>query len=202
MSSRLMDPAALRIIHYPHPTLRRASKAIKRVDGELVSLVHRMVKLMHEADGLGLAANQVNLPFRLFVANLKSVTNEDADLVFINPVISRPKGRAEMSEGCLSFPELYAPVTRAKQVHIQAFTLEGKEINTVLEGLAARVVQHETDHLDGIVFPDRMTPEAQRDIEAELDEFRLEFESERRNGKIPDDQELEAQLIEWENRYC
>jgi len=202
MATRLVDPTTLRIIHYPHPTLRRPSKTVKRVDEDLVTVVRRMFDLMYAADGLGLAANQVNLPGRLFIVNLRAITKEDKEMVFINPVISRPKGHEEGSEGCLSFPDLYAPVNRAKQIHIQAFTLDGDEINGEMDGFFARVIQHETDHLDGIVFPDRMMPDARLEIDDDLEAFECEFRNDRRSGVIPDTQTIENELLRWENHYC
>lgn len=202
MANPLIDPAALRIIHFPHPTLRRCSKPVKRVDAELVAVVRRMFELMDEADGLGLAANQVNLPLRFFIANLKEVTGEDEEVVFINPVLSHRKGREVASEGCLSFPKLFANVMRPKQVRIQAYSLDGREINLELDGLFARVVQHETDHLDGVVFPDRMTPDVKEEVESDLSSFAAQFAQGRADGTVPPDDEIEAQLLEWEHRYC
>ena len=112
---------------------------------------------MYAARGVGLAANQVDLPLRFFIANPKGDPDEGEELVFINPVLSRPKGLEEADEGCLSFPELYGPVTRPKRIHVQAYGLDGKEISADLEGFLSRVVQHETDHLDGVLFTDRMS---------------------------------------------
>lgn len=202
MASQLTDLSTLQIIQYPHSTLQRPSKSIKRVDENLHAIVRRMFDLMYEADGLGLAANQVNLPLRLFIVNLQAVTNEDKEVVLINPVISRPKGHEEGSEGCLSFPDLYAKVNRAKQIHIQAYTLDGDEINQDVDGFFARVIQHETDHLDGIVFPDRMTPVARQEIEVDLEEFELEFRNALKCGVPLDHQRLEAELVQCEARYC
>ena len=102
----------MEIVHYPHPTLRHQSKPVRRVDTELREIVREMFRLMYEAEGVGLAANQVDLPLRLFVVNLGTERGEDKELVFINPVISGPKGNDEAEEGCLSIPKVYAPVRR------------------------------------------------------------------------------------------
>ncbi len=99
----------MRIIQFPHPTLRRVSKPLRRVDDELRHIVREMFDLMYEAKGIGLAANQVDLPYQLFVLNLSGDPAEpDAEQVFLNPVLSQPKGTAEAEEGCLSLPGLYA----------------------------------------------------------------------------------------------
>lgn len=192
----------MEILTYPHPTLRHKSKPIKRVDAQLRSVVRQMFDLMYEARGVGLAANQVDLPIRLFVLNLDSDPEQGEELVFINPVVSRPKGSEEAEEGCLSLPEMYGPVTRPKQVRINAFGLGGSEFNADVEGLFARVVQHETDHLDGVLFVDRMSETAKVDVAETLDEFETVFASRRGTGGIDTDAEIAARLAEWERRYC
>src|SRR5699024_2395218 len=121
-------------------------------------LVREMFDQMYQAKGIGLAANQVDMPLRLFVVNLESNPTEGEELVFINPVITRPKGSDEAEEGCLSLPGVYGNVVRPKQVRINAYTLEGKEIDAEVTGLFARCVQHELDHLDGVLFTDRVAP--------------------------------------------
>lgn len=100
----------MKIITYPHPTLRRVAKPVRRVDAELKRIVREMFDLMYEAKGIGLAANQVDMPIRLFIVNLEAEAGKGEELVFINPVLSRPKGSDEAEEGCLSLPGLYGPV--------------------------------------------------------------------------------------------
>ena len=153
--------SSLQIVPYPHPTLRHKSKPVRRVDAELVRIVRKMFGLMYEHNGIGLAANQVDLPLRLFIVNLSAKPDEGEEFVFINPVLSKPKGNEESEEGCLSFPELYGPVTRPKLITVHAYNLRGEEVRSNLNGMLARVVQHEYDHLDGVVFVDRMTPTAE-----------------------------------------
>src|SRR5205085_1806900 len=104
----------LKIITYPHPTLRYVAKPIRRVDADLRKIVQEMFSLMYESKGIGLAAPQVALPLRLFLINLAGKQGEGEELVFINPVISHPKGSDEAEEGCLSLPGLYGPVIRPK----------------------------------------------------------------------------------------
>lgn len=192
----------MQIVSYPHPTLRHKSRPIKRVNAELRQLVRKMFELMYEARGVGLAANQVDLPLRLFIVNLEAKAGAGDEIVFINPVISRAKGLEEKEEGCLSLPELYGPVKRPKQVRINAYGLDGQEIQADLTGLLARVVQHELDHLDGVLFVDRMSETHRLEILDELDEFETEFASQRAAGGIPSDEEIAQRLAEWEQKYC
>lgn len=192
----------MNIITYPHPTLRRVSRPLRRVDAELRKKIREMFELMYGAKGIGLAANQVDLPLRLFIVNLEAKP-EGEELVFINPVISLPRGGSEeMEEGCLSLPGLYGQVVRPKQVRINAYSLDGKEIQTDTTGLFAHCVQHELDHLDGVLFPDRMSPGARADIVEGLDEFEAEFKSRRETGGIPSDDEIAKQWAESESRYA
>jgi peptide deformylase len=192
----------LQIITYPHPTLRRVSKPLRRVDAELRKQIREMFDLMYAAKGIGLAANQVDLPLRLFIVNLTAKPNEGEELVFINPVISLPRGGSEESEeGCLSLPGLYGHVTRPRQVRINAYSLSGNEIVADATGLFARCVQHELDHLDGVLFPDRMSPTARADIEEELNVFETEFSSRRSTKAIPTDEEIARRWAELEGRY-
>ncbi len=145
----------LRVIQYPHPTLRHVSKPLKRVDAELRDMITRMFELMYQHNGVGLAANQVDLPYRFFLVNLKADPKTGEEMVLLNPVLSRRQGLAEAEEGCLSLPELYAPVKRAEKVVVDAYNLEGQPVRIEADGLMARVVQHETDHIDGRLFIDR-----------------------------------------------
>ena len=192
----------LEIINYPHPTLRFKSKPIKRVDAELKQIVGEMFDLMYAAKGIGLAANQVDLPIRLFIVNLAGERGEGEELVFINPVLRSPKGSDEADEGCLSLPEVYGPVKRPKEIKVNAYTLQGEEITADLSGMMARVVQHEFDHLDGVMFPDRMSDTARMNIADELEEFETVFQSRRELEQIPNDEQIFSRLQEWEQKYC
>lgn len=192
----------MQIIQYPHPTLRHKSKPLRRVDDELRGIVREMFKLMYEARGVGLAANQVDLPLRLFVVNLKADPAEGEELVFINPVISNPKGLDESEEGCLSLPGLYGQVRRPKQVRINAYTIDGQEISADATGLFARVVQHEYDHLDGVLFTDRLTETGRLAVRSALDEFEVVHQSRCDTGEIPTPEAQAASLAEWERKYC
>ncbi|HYO26113.1 MAG TPA: peptide deformylase [Lacipirellulaceae bacterium] len=192
---------SLSVIHYPHPTLRHVSRPLKRVDAELKRWIAQMFDLMYEFDGVGLAANQVDLPYRLFVANVEGDrTAADAECVFINPVILRSSGQAEREEGCLSIPGVYAPVQRKERVTVQAYNLAGEEVSGDFEGLFARVVQHEIDHLDGRLFIDRIAPLERADISGQLEEFELDFQSKRAVGEMPSDQQIAARIAELERQ--
>ena len=191
----------MRIINYPHPTLRRTSKLLKRVDAELHKLVREMFDLMYadEHCGIGLAANQVDLPYRLFVVNLTAdPALKDQEHVFINPLLSQPKGTAEAEEGCLSLPGLYAQVRRPERIKINAYNLAGLEVTYELDDLFARVVQHETDHLDGMLFIDRLSSTARLAVQEALDEFEELFAGQRQRGEIPGDEFILSRLAELE----
>lgn len=200
--SRLCDPTTLQIVQYPHPTLRHKSKPVRRVDSQLRDTVRRMFELMYEARGVGLAANQVDLPLRLFVLNTSGDPDEGTEQVFINPVLSRPKGLEEADEGCLSIPDVHGPVTRPKRIRVRAFGVDGQEVDTELEGLTARIIQHEVDHLDGVLFTDRLSTTSRLAVAEALDEFEREFVSRRQLGEIPSDAEIAQRLSDLERRYC
>jgi peptide deformylase len=172
---------------------------LRRVDAELRKIVAEMFDLMYEQEGVGLAANQVDLPYRLFVANPEG--NADAreeECVFINPVLSGGRGLEEDEEGCLSIPGIRAPVTRNATVKIQAYDLDGNEIMGELEGLTARIAQHEIDHLDGTLFIDRLGPAHAASIRDQLEEFELAFQSKLETRELPDAEHMASRLRELE----
>ncbi len=190
----------MQIIKYPHPTLRHKSKALKRVDRELKQIVAEMFDLMYSNQGVGLAANQVDLPYRLFVINVKGDPAEEEEAkVFINPVISRKSGSAEAQEGCLSFPDIWAPVRRPEKIVVSAYGLDGQEFTYEMDGLYARAVQHEIDHLDGVVFVDRLSQANQLAVREDLEELAREFESSQRLGAIGTNEQIAARLLELES---
>lgn len=192
------EPLVLRIVKYPHPVLRHKSKPLRRVDGELKNIIREMFDLMYAEKGLGLAANQVDLPYRMFILNLEGDPQKGEELVFLNPVISQRSGTTEAEEGCLSFPEIFAPVKRSEKLVLSAYDLSGKEINLQLSGLFARAVQHEYDHLDGVLFIDRLAPAVLLSIKQSLSELELEFQGDRERGVIPADPQIAARLTELE----
>ena len=192
----------MEIVQYPHPTLRYKSKPIIRVDRELKSLVREMFDLMYAAKGIGLAANQVDLPIQLFVVNLSGEPNEGEELVFLNPVLSSPKGSDEAEEGCLSIVGVNALVARPETIHVSAYDLSGNEISMNVSGMLSRAIQHETDHLEGVLFIDRISESSMKQVDSELQEFEIDFANQRSTGAIPDDQSILKRLAEIEAKYC
>ncbi len=189
----------MRIVKYPHPTLRHTSKPLRHVDAALKKMIAEMLELMYAEKGVGLAANQVDLPYRMFVLNVESdPTKKDQEFVFINPVISNRNGSEEGEEGCLSLPEIYAPVRRSEKIVVSAYNLSGEAVKYEATGLFARAVQHEFDHLDGKLFIDRLGPSSELAVKDDLDDLAAEFHGARQRGEIPDDAQIAARLAELE----
>lgn len=185
----------MEIVRYPHPALRWKSKLVSRIDAELRTTVRKMFELMYENSGVGLAANQVALPYRLFVVNVAADPQEkDAELVFINPEVVKRKGSVEGEEGCLSLPELFGQVRRAEEIVVEAFDLKGREFELTLNELPSRVVQHEYDHIEGILFIDRMSEAGRRELEPQLADFESHFRRLQKTGNYPADNEIEKKL--------
>jgi peptide deformylase len=133
----------MEIVHYPHPSLRWKSQPVREINAKLKSIVQEMFELMYEHKGIGLAANQVALPIRVFVLNPTGDEKEnDEELVFINPEILRKKGTIEGEEGCLSLPDVYGQVRRSEEILVSAFDLTGQEFRLELDDLLSRIVQH------------------------------------------------------------
>lgn len=150
-------PSKLRILHYPAEVLRRKALPVPVIDEEVRAIARRMIELMHEAEGVGLAAPQVGIPWRLFVTGGEAAGGEDA--VYINPRLGEHTGDLVASEeGCLSLPRIRAEIRRPPVVTITALDLEGREFTRTEEGFLGRVWQHEYDHLEGVLILDRMTP--------------------------------------------
>ncbi|MCS7306090.1 MAG: peptide deformylase [Thermoguttaceae bacterium] len=189
-----------RIVQYPHPALRHRCRPLRQVDAELWQMVAEMLELMYERDGVGLAANQVDLPYRLFVMNpTGDRTQKEQEFVLINPeILSRKGGMEEKEEGCLSLPGIFAPVRRSSKIVLAAYNLQGQEVKYEFEGLAARAAQHELDHLDGVLFIDRLRPACLAEIREKLLELEQEFRTNRRLGLIPDDAQIAARLAALE----
>lgn len=160
----------VQIVHWPDSVLTRGTKPVERVDDDLVDTVERMARLMVELRGVGLAAPQVGIAKRFM---LVCPTGELGDeRVVVNPEILRSEGDEEMEEGCLSFPGVYGAVRRATKVHVRYRDLAWAEKEMDLEGFVARIFQHEHDHLNGIVFIDRMSPADRLRLKPRLDELK------------------------------
>lgn len=192
----------LEVIYYPHPTLRYTSKPIKRVDADLRRIADEMLDLMYESRGVGLAANQVDLPLRMFVANPTGEKGSGEEFVVINPVVERPKGSESAEEGCLSIPGLHGEVIRPKSIRLSAYDIKGNPIDATVEGFLARIFLHEIDHLNGTLFIDRMNEHAVSELAPGLDELETDFRSKQSTGSVPGDDALIANLSKWVDKYA
>ena len=185
----------MQIVHYPHPALRFKSGDVTQIDDRFQATVRRMFELMYEANGIGLAANQVGLPLRFFIMNPSGDADvKEEEYVLINPVIRNRKGAVVGEEGCLSLPGVYGDVRRAEEIVVEAFDPTGQGIRATLEELPARIVQHEYDHIEGTLFIDRITEQQRRELEPKLNPFMDAFDSARTSGAVLDDAELQKQL--------
>jgi len=142
---------------YPDPLLRRPSEPVSSFDDELEGVARAMLARMHESNGVGLAAPQVGLQRRILVMNPSG--EEGDDRVLVNPEILERTGAETMhEEGCLSFPAVYAEIRRPDRCKVRFFSVDGVEHTEEFSGFSSRVVQHEYDHLEGVLLVDRMSP--------------------------------------------
>lgn len=146
--------AVLKVRKFPDKVLATRAREVTQITLEDKKLVRDMIDTMHAENGVGLAANQVGILKQIFVASPDLVKGNEQ--VYLNPAIVKKEGIIKEFEGCLSVPELYEPVKRAKRVWLKAMTLDGRKVEVKAEGLLARIFQHETDHLNGILFIDRL----------------------------------------------
>lgn len=162
------------IFIYGHPVLRKVAEDIDRDYPGLDKLIEDMFETMYNADGLGLAAPQIGKAVRIFVIDGKALAEDDPDLagfrkVFINAHITERSGEMELlSEGCLSIPNMREEVNRMGRIRIEYYDENWQFFDEVYEGFKARVIQHEYDHLDGIMFTDRVNPLRKRLIRGKL----------------------------------
>jgi len=196
------DIGTLKLVEYPHPALFRKSKPLLKIDEGIRDAIEQMFDIMYESQGVGLAANQVALPYRMFVINVTADPNAGEELVFLNPTLSRPRGTAIQEEGCLSLPGLRADVRRPERVVVDAWSLEGEPMHADLEGFLARVVQHEYDHLEGRLFTDRLPEAAGLEVKRELELFEDMFAGKQSRGELPDTDSLLARLDQLEAERC
>jgi peptide deformylase len=169
------------------------------IDNEIRRIVQEMLETMYAHRGLGLAAPQVAIPYQLFVMNPTGDANQrEQERVLINPVLDGHKGTIEAEEGCLSFPDLFQKVRRSKHVHVQAYDPLGKLIDENASDLVARILQHETDHLHGILFIDKFGPIARLASRDDLAHFERDFRKAQEHGDLGSDKVLmrDLQLLE------
>jgi len=179
----------LEIVKYGQPVLRKKGERIESITPEIKKLIADMFETMEANHGVGLAAQQVGHAVQLTVIDVRAVTDRPSTLelngaaaevaafmplVLINPEFT-PTGEAvKGGEGCLSFPEIFGEISRPGQVDVKALDARGKPIQFRCGGLLARAVQHETDHLNGILFIDRMDKKTKAEIQPELDDLQAE----------------------------
>lgn len=165
------------IVIYGHPILKKVAEEIEKDYPDLEKLIEDMFDTMHHAEGLGLAAPQIGKSIRIFVIDGEPVGEDEPELAgfkkaFINPhIIERTGDQLPMNEGCLSIPNLREEVKREAHVRIQYYDEKWEYHDDVYEGFKARVIQHEYDHLDGILFPDRLSPLRRRLIKGKLNDI-------------------------------
>jgi peptide deformylase len=185
----------LEIVNFPHPALRYSSRPVTEIDDGLRATVRAMFDLMYAAKGIGLAANQVALPFRFFVLNLTADPDQpDKELVFINPEIVKRHSSVEDEEGCLSLPGLYAKVRRARKIRVSAYDLHGNLVEHEADELFSRALQHETDHLAGKLFIDYLEPAVRHSVADKIRTFELAFRQAQSEGTILPDDDLIRRL--------
>jgi peptide deformylase len=179
----------LPIVKYGHPTLRQRGARVERVTPEIMALVSDMLETMHAASGIGLAAQQVDRALQVMVIDVREVKDRPSTLelngrqadvhsfmplALINPEIKPAGPPVAGAEGCLSFPEIFSDITRPEQIEVAGLDGRGEPIRFRCGGLLARAIQHENDHLQGILFVDRMPIEEKDKLKPELDQLMAE----------------------------
>ncbi|MCS7338664.1 MAG: peptide deformylase, partial [Verrucomicrobiae bacterium] len=188
----------LEVVKYGHPVLRTEGAKISAVTRELREFAQAMLDTMRAEKGIGLAAHQVGRPIQLAVIDVRGVTDRPSKLfingqevnvaahmpmVLINPELKLLGPEVAGAEGCLSFPEIYAEIVRAESLDVTALDLDGRRLEFSCSGLLARVIQHETDHLRGILFIDRMSRAAKQELKEQLAALQAATKAALRNNK-------------------
>lgn len=160
----------LEILEFPDPRLRMVAKPVETFDDALRTLIDDMIETMYEAQGIGLAATQVNVHRQFLVLDVSEAQDQPRE--YINPQILEKEGTEVCEEGCLSVPGIYAEVKRAEKIRIRAFDRNGEVFEEELEGMHAICLQHEMDHLKGRLFVDYLSPLKQRMVKKKLEKQR------------------------------
>jgi peptide deformylase len=185
----------MQIVYFPHPVLRQKSGEVTRIDDRFRALIREMFALMYEAKGVGLAANQIGIPLRFFIMNQEGdAAQPEHEHVFINPVIRNRKGAVVGEEGCLSLPGQYGDVRRAEEIVVEYFNLNGELLRATLQEYPARIVQHEYDHLEGVLFIDHLSPEALDEHQAKLLDMQSAYAADQAAGTRPADDVVRREL--------
>ncbi|KAF8106254.1 hypothetical protein N665_0145s0065 [Sinapis alba] len=189
-ASDIQFETPLKIVEYPDPILRAKSKRIGVFDENLKNLADAMFDVMYKTDGIGLSAPQVGLNVQLMVFNPSGESGEGEEIVLVNPKINKYSDKlVPFNEGCLSFPGIYADVIRPQSVKIDARDITGARFSISLSRLPARIFQHEYDHLEGVLFFDRMTDDVLDTIREELEALEKKYEE--KNG-LPSPEKVQA----------
>ncbi len=171
----------LRLRLYPDPVLKQKAQPVQTIDGRVRDNIARMFEIMYEEQGIGLAAPQVGWLERVFVVNITADPEQsESELVFINPMLNKSGDLEKEDEGCLSLPEIQIPVPRPPQITVVAFDLNGQEFSFEAEGLLARCIQHELDHLDGVLITRYMTDFVKLRVGRRLKELESRYSEESR----------------------
>lgn len=188
----------LPVLKYGHPVLRQKGARIESITKDISSLIEDLKDTMRAAKGVGLAAQQIGQALQLAVVDVNGVSDRPSTLhldgqpaevakfmpvVLINPQVTPVADPVVGPEGCLSFPEIYTDIKRPESVEVMATNEEGKKFSFRCGGLLARAVQHEVDHLNGILFIDRMDLEKKRELKAELEELQAKTKGELKTQK-------------------
>ncbi|MEM6672512.1 MAG: peptide deformylase [Planctomycetota bacterium] len=177
----MSDPKTFDVVLFPDPVLRKEAADVEAFDDDLRSTVTGMFERMFESQGVGLAAPQVGLSQRIFVLNDEGDREKpDRNLALINPTIKSLEGpKVRFEEGCLSLPGVHCDVTRPERCVVHAFDVEGNAFEKEYEGFVARIIQHEYDHLQGVLLVDRMTPSDKMRNRAAVEELRERYRAAR-----------------------
>ena len=188
----------LEVVNYGRPVLRQKGALIEKLTPEIKQLIADMFETMHERHGVGLAAQQIGKALQLTVVDVRDAKDRPSTLeldgkpaevtkimplVLINPEITPVGEPVKGSEGCLSFPEIYGEITRPETVDVRALDKDGNVIQFRCGGLLARAVQHEADHLNGILFIDRMEKKTKTELQPELDDLQAATKAELKKKK-------------------
>ena len=171
--------AVLHICTYPEKVLSEPAETITKIDKEIEELAEHMAETMYQAPGIGLAATQVGVAKRLLVADIAPGRPESHLIVLANPEIIAAEGEVVIEEGCLSVPEYQAEVKRHEKITVRGLDLKGEEVEIEAEGLLAVVLQHEIDHLNGVLFIDRISRLKRDLVKRRLRKKRAQQESEK-----------------------
>jgi peptide deformylase len=145
------------IVIYGDPVLREVSEPVDEVNQEIKDLVSDMVDTLRKAQGLGLAAVQIGVPKRVFIVDVAQVDITESLKVYINPEIIETDSEVEYEEGCLSFPGIYQKIVRPRRIKVRALDADGSQFEQVVDGIVARAILHEYDHLEGKLFIDHLS---------------------------------------------